>query len=141
MPELAQRPRRLARSPVKHRVLLLGNGFHAEQLADGRGGAAADVHAGSAEGAEELLAGGVLAELDAESAKPFAERRDGVVTDSCDLSAAEIDNRERLEDVVKLTSGEVDVDFLVAADMSGVLEVSDAVLVEDDAGNRQVVGP
>jgi hypothetical protein len=63
--------------------------------------------------------------------------RSGVVADSRDPSLAEIENGERFQDVVQLSGGEVDVDILAAANVPGVFEVSDTVLVENDPGYRQ----
>jgi hypothetical protein len=44
------------------------------------------------------------------------------------VAFAEIDHGQRLQSVVELGGGEVDVEFLIAVDAGGVLEVSDTVL-------------
>ncbi len=62
----------------------------------------------------------------------------GVVIDSGDVTAGEVEGGQRFEDIVELGTGEIDVDRLVAANAAEMLEVANAVFVEDDATDREV---
>ena len=83
---------------------------------------------------------GSVAEGEGERLELLLERRGGVVAGAGDAAAVEVDGGEGLEDVVELGGGEVDGDGLVAGDAAGVLEEADAVFVEGDAGDGELVG-
>ncbi len=93
---------------------------------------------GSAECGVEVGGGGVLVESEWEGLELLLEGRGGVVAGSGDAAAVEVDGGEGLEDVVELSSGEVDGDGLVAGDAAGVFKEADAVLVEGDAGDGEL---
>ena len=95
---------------------------------------------GAAESAIEFREVGFFFEREAESAEAFAERSFGIVVDSGDAAAVEIEDGERLENVVELTAGEIDADGFVAADVAEVLEIADAGFVEDDAADGEFGG-
>ena len=111
--------------------------FEREDAAGEGGSGSGDLNAGTAQGAEEILLCGLLAEGEGKGAKLLVERCGGVIAGAGDAAAAEVDGGEGLKDVVELGGGEVEGDGLVAGDMAGVLEEADAVLVEGDVGDRQ----
>ena len=114
--------------------------FDAEQAAGDDGGAGANLQTGAAESAIEFREVGFFFEREAESAEAFAERGFGIVVDAGDAAAGEVEDGERLENVVELAAGEIDADRFVAADVAEVLEVADAGLVEDDAADGEFGG-
>ena len=95
---------------------------------------------GAAEGAIKFREVGFFFEREAKSAEAFAEWSLGIVVDAGDAAAVEIEDGERLENVVELAAGEIDADGFVAADVAEVLEVADAGLVEDDAADGEFGG-
>ena len=114
--------------------------FDAEQAAGDCGGSRANLQTRAAEGAVEFREIGFFFERETKSAEAFAERSFGIVVDSGDAAAVEIEDGERLENVVELAAGEIDADGFVAADVAEVLEVADAGLVEDDAADGEFGG-
>jgi len=99
-----------------------------------------DFDASAAHGVEESGAVGVAVEGEAQGAEALAEGSDGVITHAADVTSGEIDNGEGLEHVVELRGGEANVEFLVSGDAALVLEVSDAVFVEDDPMDGKLGG-
>ena len=94
----------------------------------------------AAEGTIKFREIGFFFQREAESAEAFAERGFGIVVDAGDAAAVEIEDGERLENVVELAAGEIDADGFVAADVAEVLEVADAGFVEDDAADGELGG-
>ena len=114
--------------------------FDAEQAAGVCGGSRANLKTGAAKSAIKFREIGFFFERETESAETFAERSFGIVVDAGDAAAVEIEDGERLENVVELAAGEIDADGFVAADVAEVLEVADAGLVEDDAADGEFGG-
>src|SRR5271154_2264983 len=94
----------------------------------------------AAQGVEVILTREAGGERQAQGLEALFERGDGVVVDAGDASAAEVDHGERLERVIELRRGEINSNLLRAGDAAGVLEVSHAVLVEDDAAHGETGG-
>ncbi len=91
--------------------------------------------------AEEIRRRGVFIHSERQCLELFGKRRGGVVIDAGDAAAPLVEHRERLQHVVELRRSEVDGDALIAADRSGMFEVADTVLVENDLAHRQILAP
>ena len=79
------------------------------------------------EAVKDLLAKGQTKTLQA-----LTQRRNGVVTYGGNTALAKIDHRQRLEHVIELGGGEIDVEFLCTLNVRGVFEIADTVLVKHD---------
>ena len=104
----------------------------------GAAGRAGDLDALAAQCLEEFGRGGVVGHAQRKRFQLLGERRGGVVVDAGNAAAALVEHGERLQHVVQLRRSEVDGHALVAGDGAGVLEVADAVFVEDDLADGQV---
>ena len=93
----------------------------------------------TAQGLEEFRGGGVVAHGERERFELLGEGRGGVVVDAAYAASVVVEDREGLEDVVELGRGEVDGDALVAGDLAEVFEVADAVFIENNLGDGELV--
>ncbi len=112
----------------------------AEKASRGGFRAAADFEARAAQGIQKLGRGWVLAYGQMQGAETPLEGSVRVVADAGDASLAEIEDGQGLQHVIQLRGGELYVYVLAVAHPAGVLEVADAVLVENDAGYGQSRG-
>src|SRR6202171_1812043 len=87
--------------------------------------------------AEKIRHRRIFAERQAERRQPPSQRRFRVVIDAGYFSAGQIENRERLQYVIQLRAGEVDMHVLAAAHASQMFEIAHAILVEHDAPHGQ----
>jgi hypothetical protein len=92
---------------------------------------------GSADGGVEVGGGGIFTESERECFELLIEGRGGVVACAGDAATVEVDGGEGLEDVVKLSGGEVDGDGLVAGDVARVLEEAYAAFVKGDSSDGE----
>ena len=118
---------------------LLGPLLVAHDATGNRGRAGpADFDARAAQGSIEVFGRGLVVEPQRDVLELLFERRGGVVADAGDAASAEVERGEGLERVVELRGGEVNGDGLIAGDAARVLEVADAILVENDAADGQL---
>ena len=124
--------------PVRSRTRF---SFDAQQFSgEGWSASGAHLHARASEGGKKIGHAGFFSKREAERSQAAGERCFGVVIDPGDAAAGEVERGQRFEDVVELGAGEIDVDGLAAANVAQMLEIADAVFVEDDATDREVGG-
>ena len=115
--------------------------FDAQQFSSyGRACRTADFDARAAESAEKFGDARAFAEREAQCSEAASDGSFGVVIDSGDAAAVEVEDGERFQHVVELRGGEIDVDVLAAAHAAEMFEIADAVFVEDDSAHRQFSG-
>ncbi len=113
--------------------------FNAQQLASQqRSVAAANFQSRPAQCAEELRGRRPFAQRQPQRCQSARQRRFGVVVDTGDAAAGEIQDGQRLQDIIQLCAGEVHVNFLAPTYTPEVLEIANAVLVEHDAAHGQL---
>ena len=94
----------------------------------------------TAESSQELCRRWIFPDGEPQESELPLNRSSGVVTHTRDAAFSAIENGQRLQYVVELGCCEIDIHVLASADVSGVLEISDAVFVENDARDRQAGG-
>jgi len=99
-----------------------------------------DLDSSAAQREKELRAVCLLGQGQPERTQALIERRNGVVADGTDPSFAKIHNRQRLQDVIELSGGEIDGQILIAMNARRVLEIADAVLVEHNTFHGKARG-
>ncbi len=114
--------------------------LHAEQAADYARAGRPHFESGAAKRGQKLRARRLLAERQAQRAQPPIERRIRVVAHAGHTASAQIERRERFQDVVELAAGEGDRHLLVAANLAEVLEIPHPALVQHHAPHGQPVG-
>jgi hypothetical protein len=115
--------------------------LHGEKLSrQRRTRCAAHLQAGAAQGCQKFRNAGPFSQRQTQRCQTSRERRFGVVVHAGDVAAGQIEHRERLQDVIELSAGEIDVHFLTAAHAPKMLEVSHAVLVEHYTAYRESSG-
>src|SRR6185369_16343858 len=106
--------------------------FYTQQLAGQRCPACAEnFQTRATERAEKFGHAGLFAQRETQRRQPARERRFRVVVHSGDAAAGEVQHRQRFEYVVELRAGEIDVHVLAPAHAAEMLEISDAILVQD----------
>src|SRR5215813_14119227 len=111
--------------------------FHAQQSSGNQCRSVTHLNMRSAQGCKKVCQRGGLSQRQPQRLELFRDRGDGVVAHARDLPAIQVKNGERFQNVVKLGAGEINLDFLVATNATGMLEISHAVLVQDHPPDGQ----
>ncbi len=109
--------------------------FNAQQTPRSALGAVPHLHAGPTQCVEKLRRGRIFTDWQTQRAQAPLQRSRRIVANPGDASLPQIKHSQRLQYVVQLGGGEVNIDVLAIADMPCVFEVTDAVFVENDASH------
>ena len=124
------------RPPGRFFVFLARLLFDAQKFSrHGGTGAAAHFQPSSSQRTEKIRYRRIFAERQTERGQPPGQRRFRVVIDSGYFAAGQIENRQRLQHVIQLRAGEVDMHILAAPHMSQMFEITHAILVENHASH------